>query len=137
MSREKLNRIILILVFLVLATACLAFTVNYLWVRAMRGYSSPPEITIINASGTALQDVAVEGRGFREVIGRLPEGAQISFDVTPAGESSLKIEFAASGHQFIEDDLTYLEPKGGYWATLTITEDYVVEVDSGLNPLRR
>jgi hypothetical protein len=136
MSREKLIRIVLVVAILISVAVIVAFAINYLWARAMQGYSSPPEITIINASGTALQDVVVEGRGFREAIGRLPEGARITFDVVPAGESALKIEFIATTRQFTEDDLTYLEPQGGYWTTLTITEDYTVEVDGGINPFR-
>jgi hypothetical protein len=136
MSREKLIRIVLIVAVLLSAAIIVALAINYLWARAMQGYSSPPEITIINASGTALQDVVVEGRGFRETVGRLPEGARITFDVVPAGESALMIEFIASSRHFTEDDLIYLEPKGGYWATLTITNDYTVEVDGGINPFR-
>ncbi|MGD2057878.1 MAG: hypothetical protein PVI04_04035 [Anaerolineales bacterium] len=54
----------------------------------------------------------------------------------PAGESSLQIEFNAQGRHFIEDDLAYIEPKGGYWVELIILEDYSVDVDGGFRFFR-
>ena len=131
MSRNKLHRPLPILGVVALAVAIVMLGKNFLLSHAMKAYDAPPEIRILNRSGVDLQGIVLEGRGFRESIGNLASGARLSVDVLPAGESSLQIEFKAQGRHFVEDDLTYIEPQGGYWVKLTILEDYSVDVDGG------
>lgn len=136
MFRDKLPRPLLILAVIALAVAIVILGKNFLWSHAMKAYDSPPEIRILNRSGVDLQGIVLEGRGFRESIGNLDTGARLRVDVMPAGESSLQIEFYAQGRHFIEDDLAYIEPKGGYWVELIILEDYSVDVDGGFRFFR-
>ena len=133
---SRITKVRRALIFAVVAVGIVLLSLHMLYNRAMRGYESPPEITLINASSTDLQKVTVYGSGFRDTIDLLPEGVELSFEVMPTGESSLAVEFTADGRQFADNDLAYLESKGGYWATITITDDFTVEADSGLRLLR-
>jgi hypothetical protein len=136
MSEKRNTRILLILAVLALAAGTVFLSLTWLYNRVMQNYESPPEITIINTSDTDLHDVVVRGSGFRETIGMLPAGAELSFEVKPAGESGLAIEFTANDRQYADDDLAYIESKGGYWAEIIITDNFAVEVDSGFKLLR-
>jgi cytochrome c-type biogenesis protein CcmE len=132
MSLNKKKRIQVILAGIAVAAGIMILSLNWLYRRALANYESPPEITIINASGTKLEDVVVSGSGYQVSFERLPEGAELTFDVNPTGESSLAIEFTANNRQYSDNDLAYIESRGGYWATLTITEEFAVDVDAGL-----
>jgi hypothetical protein len=136
MSQNKKNRVMVILAGAALVVGIVVFSLNWLYRRALANYESPPEITIINASGTKLEDVVVSGSGYQVSFDRLPEGAELTFDVNPTGESSLAIDFIANNRQYSDNDLAYIESKGGYWATLTITEEFAVDVDAGLRLFR-
>jgi hypothetical protein len=136
MSNNKFVRVMLILVGVALAVGIVVLGKNWLWSHAMKAYNSPPEVRIINRSNADLRDFTLEGRGFHESIDVIPSNSKAAIEVKPAGESSLKIEFNANSRHFMDDDLAYIEPRGGYWVKLTVLEDFSVDADGGFRIFR-
>lgn len=136
MPHNKFVRVLLILLGVALAVGIVVLGKNWLWSHAMKAYNSPPEIRIVNRSSADLREFTLEGRGFHETIGVIPSDSKLAIEVKPAGESNLKIEFNANSNHFMDDDLAYIEPKGGYWVKLTVLEDFSVDVDGGFRIFR-
>lgn len=113
------RRIGLIVVgFLILGLACGALALR--WLDGT--YNAPLRIEVVNESDFALEDLVVEGTGFRLQIDRLPPHARTAAVVHVGGESNLKVSFTAGSKDYSDGDLAYLEERGGYSVVVTIDE---------------
>jgi len=117
MSARRIGWIVAAL--LILGLACGVMAVR--WLRWT--YNAQPRIEVENNSDLYLEDLVVEGTGFRLQIDRLPPRSKIAALVHVAGESGLKVSFTAESKAYSDNDLAYLEERGGYYVVVTIDED--------------
>jgi len=114
MSARRIGWIVASLLIRGLACGALA-------VRWFSGtYNAPPRIEVENNSDLYLEDLMVEGTGFRLQIDRLPPHSETTALVHVAGESGLNVSFTAGSRVSSDNDLAYLEERGGYCVVVTI-----------------
>jgi hypothetical protein len=89
-----------------------------------RSLFGPPVIYVINRSHYELESVNIGGRGFSVLLTKIPPGKSRAMVVKPRGESGVSLLFAANGKDFKAENLSYIEPFGGYCATIDIGPDF-------------
>ena len=97
----------------------------------LRGCFGPPVITVVNDSGSKIHSLVLEGNGFSVVMPDMAPGSSVTTIVRPSGESSLKVSLQLEERVVTKDDLTYIEPGGGYTAIVTVRKGGQVECQSG------
>jgi hypothetical protein len=120
MTAKRIGGIVAAL--LILGLACGALSLH--WFDAT--YNAPPRIEVVNDSDLVLEDLVVEGTGFRLQIDRLPPHSKTMAVVHVGGESGLKVSFKAGPKVYSDDDLAYLEEQGGYSVVVTIDESLAI-----------
>jgi hypothetical protein len=101
------------------------------WVIAQR-LETAPRLKVINQSGEDLQELILEGSGFREKLGDLPAGESRIVTVHPNGESGVRLSFLAKGQPFTSDSQGYFESYGGYRVVVWIDRDFQVDARTAL-----
>jgi hypothetical protein len=93
----------------------------------LRGCSGPPVIMVVNDSGANIHSLVLEGDGFSVVLPDMVPGGSETTIVHPSGESSLKISLQLEDRAVTKDDLTYIEPEGGYMTIVTVQRGGQIE----------
>jgi hypothetical protein len=96
-----------------------------------RGYFGPPVITVVNDSGSRITSLVLEGNGFSVVLPDMAPGRSETAIVHPSGESGLKVSLQLEERIVSKDDLTYIEPAGGYTAIVTVHKGGQIDCLSG------
>ena len=96
------------------------------------GCSRAPQITISNLSDVTLSNVLVSGSGFSERIGNIAPRADFKLTVHPVGDSGIRVAFDASGQHIDSGEQDYIEPSGGYRASVVVGPDLKVSASSKL-----
>ena len=86
----------------------------------LRGCSGPPVITVVNHSGSKIHNLVLEGEGFSVVLPDMAPGSSVTTIVHPSGESSLYVSLQLEDRVVTKDDLTYIEPGGGYMTIVRV-----------------
>ena len=97
------------------------------------GAKSPPQITVVNNSPSAVTDVLLYGNGFKQIINRIESGESKTVTVIPKGESSVTMEAVTPIKYITAKDVGYFERDGGYKVQITITPDLNVETKVDLD----
>lgn len=100
----------------------------------LAGCSRQPQLTVVNQSSVPLTKLIVSGSGFSKDLGTLAPGAQVHIGVSTSGESSLRLEFNASGQHFSATPDCYFENSSLYRVTATVAPDYSVKVNVSTKP---
>jgi hypothetical protein len=119
---------IILLALLVVGLAAGAYIVYQVQVT----YASPPRIDIKNNADVDLQNLVLEGPGYRLELGRLPAHASTSVVVHPMGEASPKLSFTVGSEDYSASDMAYIEEHGGYVVVITVDNTLAIEADSHL-----
>jgi hypothetical protein len=96
------------------------------------GCSRSVQLTVVNRSTSALNNVVVSGSGFSQSVGTIPAGEQRQISVQPSGESGVRLVFDANGKHVSAPTTGYFEANSAYKVTATVTPDLQVTVDSKL-----
>lgn len=94
-------------------------------------YNRAPRITVVNQSGQVLEGIVIRGNGFECVIPILQPGHRETFSVVVSGESGISLECQAGARRVSAERQGYIEARGGYRATLTVTDTLEVRCSSG------
>ena len=97
------------------------------------GAKSPPQVTIVNDSTSAVTDILLYGNGFKQVINRIEPNDSKTVTVVPAAESSVTMEAVTPSRYITAKDVGFIEPSGGFRIKITITADYNIETGVDLN----
>jgi hypothetical protein len=121
MQKKRLRIILLVVLFIGL--------ILYL---AYRGFSGPPQITVVNNSASELTAVLLSGEGWSQQVTNISPRKSITAFVYPRSESGLHVSFISNGKRINKGDLEYIEPGEGYCVTITVDEDLMVSTSGTL-----
>jgi hypothetical protein len=104
-----------------------------IWVVLFPSLFGLPLITLMNRSHIELRSVQIDGSGFSVRLPTLLPDESKSITVEPQGESGVSISFQAEGKDLKTDNLSYVEPFGGYCVTIEIDPAFKITADGGLS----
>jgi hypothetical protein len=101
-------------------------------VFALAGCTQATPVTLTNRSGAPLENVVIAGSGFERVIGTIAAGATTKVQVSPSGESGLKLSFRSGARTVVLSPQGYFEGGGNYTVSAVVEPDLSATVNASL-----